>query len=235
MSTPRIKCLVIDDEKLARTLLKTYIQKLPGLELAGECKDALEAIAFLQNEPVDLLFLDIQMPDLTGIEFLNTLQAKPLVVFTTAYQEYALQGYQLDVVDYLLKPFRFDRFVQAVNKASRRLSAQALPPAAPPERPFVLVRASHAVHQVYLDEIRYIEGMKEYVAYHLSDKRILSLQSLKQLEEDLPSDRFLRIHKSYIVAVKKVTAADSYHVYLGKEKLPIGGSYKEAVQKKLFL
>lgn len=241
MKSIQIKCLVVDDEKLARTLLGNYIEKLPNLELVGECKNAFEAISVLHAQPVDLVFLDIQMPELTGIEFLNTLQEKPLVIFTTAYQEYALEGYQLDVVDYLLKPFRFDRFLQAVNKAARRLhqeietlSLANTTSTKEPERQHVFLKANHALHKVYLDEIRYIQGMKEYVAYHLPEQRIITLQSLRKLEEYLPSERFVRIHKSYIVAIDKVTATDGGHVYLGKEKLPIGGNYKEVVQERLF-
>ncbi|MCB0635706.1 MAG: response regulator transcription factor [Lewinella sp.] len=241
MTDQTISCLVVDDEKLARTLLVNYIGKLSSLELVGECKTALEAITILQNRPVDLLFLDIQMPELTGIEFLHTLQARPLVIFTTAYPEYALEGYQLDVVDYLLKPFRFDRFLQAVNKAARRLnfegepvSLTTAPAPVSPERAFLLVKANHAVHKIFLDEIRYIEGMKEYVAFHLPEQRIISIQSLKQLEQDLPADQFIRIHKSYIVAIDKVTATDGGHVHLGKQRLPVGGIYKEEVQRRLF-
>lgn len=241
MSMDKIKCLVVDDEKLARTLLKKYIDKLPGLTLAGECKNAFEAISILQKERVDLVFLDIQMPELTGIEFLNTLQEKPLVVFTTAYQEYALEGYQLDVVDYLLKPFRFGRFLQAINKAARRLNFeggnQAMDEDRLPKenaREFILVRSNHVIHKIFLDEILFIQGMKEYVSFYLPEKQVITLVALKQLEKDLPAGRFLRIHKSFIVAIDKVTATDSNHVHIGKKQLPIGGNYKEEVQKHLF-
>lgn len=232
-----IRCLVVDDEKLARTLLQTYIEKLPTLKLIAQCKDPFEALSVLHTQSVDLIFLDIQMPELTGIEFLHTLQEKHLVVFTTAYQEFAVESYQLDVVDYLVKPFRFERFVQAVNKATRRLLAESClewPAAVEPEREFLLVKSSHTMHKVFLDEIRYIQGMKEYVAFQLADRRILSLQSLKQLELELPETHFLRIHKSYIVAREKVTAMDGTAVYLGKEQLPIGASYREQVQVHLF-
>lgn len=243
MKKTAIRCLVVDDEKLARTLLRTYIEKLPHLELVAQCKNAFEATAVLQQERVDLIFLDIQMPELTGIELLNTLPEKPLIIFTTAYQEYALEGYQYDVVDYLLKPFRFDRFLQAINKAARRLNFE-LPPAEPQinkqvdapaaERRFMLVRANHTVHKVFLDEIIFIEGMKEYVAIHLPERRIITLQALKQLAADLPAEHFIRIHRSYIVAINKITATTGTHVFIGKQKLPIGGSYKEAVQQYLF-
>ncbi|MCB0631113.1 MAG: response regulator transcription factor [Lewinella sp.] len=242
MNSRPIKCLIVDDEKLARTLLQNYIAKLPGLELAGSCKNPFEATAILQQEPIDLVFLDIQMPELTGIEFLKTLPARPLVIFTTAYQDYALEGYQLDIVDYLVKPFRFDRFLQAVNKATRRLQAETLlqqptvQPATPKsfERSFLLINSNHTTHKVFLDEISYIEGMKEYVSFHLPDRRIISLQSLKQLEEELPEEQFIRVHKSYIVAKKKVTALTGTTLYLGKEKIPVGSSYKAQVQAFFF-
>ncbi len=239
--TEKIKCLVVDDEKLARTLLERYIEKLPNLELVAKCKDSFEALQVLETNTIDLIFLDIQMPELTGIELLKTLQYKPLIIFTTAYQEYALEGYQLDIVDYLLKPFRFDRFVQAVHKASRRLHQSSNPEnehlsAATNEesRAFVLVKSNHKTYKIFLDEILYIQSMKEYVAYHLPGKRILVLQALKKLEQDLPQSMFTRIHKSYIVSRNKVTAMDGQFVYVGKEKLPIGGNYKEKIQDLIF-
>lgn len=237
MSNQPIRCLLVDDERLARTLLQNYISKLPGLELAGSCKNPFEATTILQREPIDLIFLDIQMPELTGIEFLKTLSGNPLVIFTTAYPDYALEGYQLDIVDYLVKPFPFERFLQAVNKASRRLQAQAilqqpLNGSVPlrTERSFLLINANHTTYKVFLEDILYIEGMKEYVAFHLPEQRIISLQSLKHLEEELPDEQFLRTHKSYIVAKQKVTAMTGNTIYLGKEKIPVGNSYKAQVQ-----
>jgi DNA-binding LytR/AlgR family response regulator len=237
----KIRSLVVDDEKLARTLLVKYIEKLPTLELVATCKDPFEALKVMQSETIELIFLDIQMPELTGIEFVRALSRHPAIIFTTAYQEYALEGYQLDVVDYLIKPFRFNRFMQAVIKAGRRIRQEANyhPPAmeltaSTPDPAYMLINANHITHKVPLREIRYIEGMKEYVAFHLSNRKIISLQSLKQLEAELPASRFLRIHKSYIVARDKVTAMDGHAVYLGKDHLPIGGSYKSQVQERLF-
>lgn len=235
MSHASIKCVIVDDEKLARTLLTRYIEQMPQLELVAACKGANEAKAVLDTTPVDLLFLDIQMPERTGIELLGKLERQPLVVFTTAYEQYALEGYQLDIVDYLLKPFRFERFVQAVNKAERRLQLPVGSTAPAEERPFLYIKADSATHKVLLDDIVYIKGMKEYVIFHLaSDKRLVSLQALKNLELELPANQFIRIHKSYIVAIAKITAVDAGHVYLGKEQAPIGGNYKAEVQKLLF-
>lgn len=237
----KIRCLAVDDEELARTLLENYIERLPHLELVGQCKDPLEAIQVLQNEPVDVLFLDIQMPGLTGVEFLRTLKTRPVVIFTTAYPDYALEGYTLDVIDYLLKPFSFERFVQAVNKAGEMLrlktgngnTATAVPEEEP-VRDFILVKSEHKIHRIKYDDILYIESMREYVAYYTPNGRILSLNSLKSLEEELPADRFMRIHKSYIVSLEKIETLEGNQLHIGKEKLPIGASYREEVLARIF-
>lgn len=238
----KINCLIVDDEELARKLLENFIGRLPHLEIVGMCKNPLEAMQVLREQPVDMMFLDIQMPELTGIEFLRTLSNKPVVVFTTAYPEYALEGYQLDVIDYLLKPFSFDRFVQAVNKASEWLqlkssqvaAANSQNAAASPEKEYLLVKSEHKIHKLFFQDILYVEGMREYVAYHTPEGRILSLYSLKKLEEELPSDRFIRIHKSYIIAIDRVTTLEGNMVHIGGEKLPIGASYREEVMKRVF-
>jgi DNA-binding LytR/AlgR family response regulator len=231
----RISCLVVDDEELARTLLINYIGRVSFLELAGECRDALEAARALRAMPVDLVFLDIQMPEITGVEWLRTMARRPLVIFTTAYSDYALEGYQLDVADYLLKPFSFERFLQAVNKAAERLRLEAAAARASPEplRDHLLVKSEHKIHRLKYEDIRYIQSMREHVAFHTPRGRILSLNSLKNLEGELPSDRFLRIHKSYIVAIERVDSVEGNMVVLGGEKLPIGASYREGVLERL--
>ncbi|MBI1227072.1 MAG: response regulator [Bacteroidetes bacterium] len=239
----KFNCLVVDDEELARDLLENYIVRLPHLALLGKCRDPFEALDALSSQAVDLLFLDIQMPGMTGMEFLRTLKNKPLVVFTTAYSEFALESYNVDATDYLLKPFSFERFVQAVNKATDILALRkaaaagpvALEPAvgAPVPKGFILVKSEHKVHRLRYEDISYVEGMREYVAYHTPQGRILSLNSLKSLEEELPSDQFLRIHKSYIVAVDRISAIEGNQVVIGKEKLPIGASYREVVMERL--
>lgn len=235
-----IRCLVVDDEELARTLLENYIGRLPNLQLVAACANPLDAFAVLQQQPVDLLFLDIQMPELTGIALLRTLTQKPAVVFTTAYAEYALEGYALDVTDYLLKPFSFERFVQAVNKAIGRLRSKVAPDpptsdqGAQPGKDYLLVKADHKVHRLKFDEIQYIQSMREYVAFHTLAGRVISLNSLKSLEEQLPPERFIRIHKSYIVAIDKIDTLDGNTVQVGKEKLPVGASYREELIKRVF-
>ncbi|GJM33883.1 MAG: DNA-binding response regulator [Saprospiraceae bacterium] len=236
-----IRCLIVEDEELARTLLENYISRLPNLELVAQCKNPLEAIKVMGTQQIDLLFLDIQMPELTGIEFLKTLSQKPLVIFTTAYSQYALEGYSLDVVDYLLKPFGFERFVQAVNKAGElfRLRQQGASPQIiaqqeSPEKDHILVKSDHKIHRLPYSEILYIQSMREYVAYHTPGKRILSLGSLKALETSLPPELFIRIHKSYIVAKSKVATLEGNMVHIGNEKIPIGASYREEVVRELF-
>ena len=232
-----LKCLIVDDEELARMLLENYISRLPNCEVVGKCKNPLDAIQILNNQPVDLIFLDIQMPEMSGTEFLKTLTHQPMVVFTTAYREYAIESYELDVVDYLLKPFSFERFVQAVNKA-RQL--QQLKTVDQPltrttqEEQYLLVKSEHKIYRVLYSDIAYIQSMREYVAYYTPSGRIMSLGSLKGLEEKLPNDQFIRIHKSYIVATRKVTALEGNMVHVGKERLPIGASYREAVLAALF-
>lgn len=234
-----VRCLVVDDEELARALLENFIGRVPGLVLEAQCTNPLEAMAVLRQRPVDLLFLDIQMPELTGIEFLRTLQQKPVVVFTTAYADYALEGYTLDVTDYLLKPFSFERFLQAVNKAIAALQAKTAVerPAAetpPPDKDHILVKADHKVHRLKFDDILYIQSMREYVAFHTPAGRILSLNSLKNLEEELPADRFIRIHKSYIAAIGKIATLEGNTLHVGKEKLPVGASYREGLVGRVF-
>jgi DNA-binding LytR/AlgR family response regulator len=242
MSQQKIRCIVVDDEHLAIKLLENFVLKFPGLELVAKCKDPIEAKAVLDEQEVDLMFLDIQMPGLTGIEFLQTLKHKPLVIFTTAYSDYALQGYQLDVVDYLLKPFAFDRFAQATNKAIERLSllrnqgapATQVPIEAAPEneRDYMMVKADHKLYKVNFRDIQYIEGLKAYVSFYLPDRRIVALESLKRLEELLPDDQFMRVHKSFIVAFNLISSIDGNQVELNGKKIPIGKSYKEEVLRR---
>ena len=237
-----INCVIVDDEELARALLENYISRLSHLNIVGKCANPLEAFQVLQANHVDIIFLDIQMPEMTGIEFLKTLSQKPLVIFTTAYEQYALEGYDLNVVDYLLKPFNFERFVQAINKATDLLKLKntgsvaknQLIETASDENHYILAKSEHKVYRIFYKDILYIQGMREYVAYYTSGKRILSLRSLKGLEEELPDSQFIRVHKSYIVSKCKVTTLEGNMVHIGKEKIPIGASYRDKVLKNLF-
>ncbi len=235
----KITCVVIDDEALARKLLTTYIEKIPYLELKGVFKNPIEAMPLVQTQTIDVLFLDIQMPQISGINFLKTLVQRPLVVFTTAYEKYAIEGFNLDVVDYLLKPFAFERFLQAVQKVTHRLSTVNASITAPiqtstPTKNHILVKSEHRIHRLRYEDILYIQSMQAYVAYHTSKERILSLNTMKKLEEVLPKDQFIRIHKSYIIAKEKVELLEGNQVIIQDTKLPIGASYREMVLRELF-
>lgn len=241
-----IKCIVVDDERLARTLIENFINKIPELELVAKCKNPIEAITTLRTQQVDLMFLDIQMPDLTGIEFLRTVKRiRPLVIFTTAYPDFALEGYRLNITDYLLKPFAFKRFVEAVEKAKEQIHLIRTAKAhteqqksetkeKKDEKDYILIKAGHKLHKVKYEDIVYLQSMREYVSFYTKTERILSLHSLKKLEKELPSDLFVRIHKSYTVAIDKVTSLEGNQICIGKEKLPIGSMYKENVLDKIF-
>jgi DNA-binding LytR/AlgR family response regulator len=230
-----LNCLIVDDEELARRLVRSYCERLPYLRVIAEAAHPLAAMDLLRKESVDLLFLDIQMPNMTGLDFLRTLRQPPAVILTTAYSEYALEGYELDVVDYLLKPFSFERFVAAVNKARDYRFPDNPGSRAPSqiEATYQLVRADRKTYRIPHADILYIESMREYVAYHTAKGRTLSLGSLKQLEDELP-DQFLRVHKSFIVATDRVEALEGNQLRIGQALIPIGGSYREAVKSRLF-
>ncbi|MBT1685522.1 LytR/AlgR family response regulator transcription factor [Dawidia soli] len=231
-----ITCLIVDDEPLARNLLTDYVGKVPSLQLLQACASPLAAIEVLRANPVDLLFLDIQMPEITGISLLRTLQKRPLVVLTTAYSEYALEGYDLDVVDYLLKPITFERFLRAVEKAGQRLTTPPAPPTTPTpapraepteQQPFVFVKDGTKLVKVRWADILYVEGLKDYVTIHTRQQKIVTLQRLKTLEEQLPADKFIRIHHSYIVAVDAIDVVHKGEVQIGTVTLPVSDSYRK--------
>lgn len=227
-----IRCLVIDDEPLARQLLSDFIKKVPELHLEGSYSSALKALEKLHKDPVNVLFLDIQMPDITGIEFLKTLEHKPLVVFTTAYAEHALQGYELDVADYLLKPFDFNRFLKSINKITQRLKAESVPKSSVEKSEFIFVKDGTKQVKIPLNSIHYIKGSREYVTLVTDDKKIMSLQTMKSMEEMLPEE-FIRIHNSFIVSLQAVTAIFKNKLQVKGEIFPIGITYKKKVFEAL--
>lgn len=202
----------------------------------------MEAMQALRENNIDLMFLDIQMPDLTGVEFLKTLNNKPVVIFTTAYQEYALEGYELDVIDYMLKPISFERFIQGVNKAmdlislKNQKSTKDTIESKPENREadFINLKADYKIYKVKLDDILFIEGLKEYVTFHTESRKYIVLESLKNLEIKLPSNKFIRVHKSYIVNIEKIDSLYGNTIEIGENEIPIGKSYSEDVKKKLF-
>jgi two-component system LytT family response regulator len=225
--------MIVEDEPLARNLLTEYVKKVSFLKLVQACSSPLEALEILRNNPVDILFLDIQMPEITGITLLKILQKKPLVILTTAYSEYALESYELDVVDYLLKPVTFDRFLKAVDKASQRLTSGT--PNVSVEKisvestqPFVFVKDGTKLVRINLDDILYVEGLKDYVTIHTKTQKVVSLQRLKSLEMQLPPEKFTRIHHSYIVAIKAIDVVHKSDVQIGQTTIPISDSYKKA-------
>ncbi len=235
-----LKCIIIDDEYLARNYLKDYVNKIPNLELLGDFNSPLKAMELLKTGEVDLMFLDIQMPEITGIEFLKTMERAPHVVLTTAYEEYALEGYELNVVDYLLKPFSFERFLKAVNKVQeleeKNKKAVKAKPGDVMQKPqlkedHLIIRADRKLYKINYEDLLYIEGQKAYVTFHTKKKNITALASLKDLEEQLPSSHFLRIHKSYIVSVHEIESLEGNQVEIGGQRLPVSKSYKAAVEK----
>jgi two-component system, LytTR family, response regulator len=226
-----LKCVIVEDEPLARNLMIDYVSKVPYLTLIEACSNPLKALEVLRVHQIDLLFLDIQMPEITGINFLKTLQKKPLVILTTAYSEYAIESYELDVVDYLLKPITFDRFLKAVDKANQRAShPQPVSVTRPGElpTPFVFVKDGTKLVKVMWDEILYVEGLKDYVTIHTRTQKVITLQRLKTLETQLPADRFVRVHHSYIIAIKAIDAIHKGEVQIGNAMIPISDSYKKA-------
>jgi two-component system LytT family response regulator len=228
-----ITCLIVDDEPLARNLLTDYVTKVPYLTLIKACTGPLEAMEELRKNPVDLLFLDVQMPELTGISFLKSLQKKPFVILTTAYSQYALEGYELDVTDYLLKPITFERFLKAVDKVNQRLSGLA--PVITSEKvntetkpSYIFVKDGTKLVKIRWEDILYVEGLKDYVTIHTRQQKVISLQRMKTMEEELPTDKFIRIHNSYIVALDAIDSVHKDKVQIGQAFIPVGDTYKKS-------
>ena len=233
-----IRCLAIDDEPLALQQLTTYIQKVPFLELAAQCQSALEARKFLEQDTVDAIFCDINMPDLNGMDFVKSLQAPPLIVFTTAYSEYAVEGFKVNAVDYLLKPFGLDDFRRAANRIKERqesVSTNIQHPIPNTQPATLFVKTDYRMVKINIPDIRYIEGMSEYLKIYLEgeEKPIITLLSMKKIETRLP-ENFMRIHRSYIVNLHKIQEVNKNRIIMDAETfLPIGDVYKESFQQYL--
>ncbi len=222
-----LNCLIIDDEELARGLIKSYIKKLDFLEVVADFESPLDAMLLLQKQIIDVIFLDIQMPDLKGTDFAKLVNPQTKIIFTTAYSEYALEGFELNALDYLLKPITFDRFLQAVNKI-KPLSKEPLSPEN------LTVKSGYDLYKLKICEICYIESANEYVIFHTSDKKVMSHQSLKKVENLLDTAIFKRVHRSFVINKKMVTALKGREVFLGDIKIPISNSYYEKIKKELF-
>jgi DNA-binding LytR/AlgR family response regulator len=230
-----IRCLVVDDEPLARQIIKRYIEQVPVFRMAGECGNAIEAFSFLQQQTVDLMFLDIRMPQLNGTDFLKALKNPPKVIITTAYSEYALEGYELDVVDYLMKPIPFDRFLKAVNKAYGQSFFKIDSPAVE-ERAndsFVYFRADRKMVKVMLKDILYIESMKDYIKVFTSGGTIITKQSISSVEAMLPEKDFIRSHRSYIVSSRHIKSFTAELIEIHNTEIPIGKLFRNEVMKAL--
>ena len=231
-----INVIIVDDEPLAQDVLETYIEKIPELNLVEKCSNALEANEALKNHDIDLMFLDIQMPQLTGVDFLKTLSHPPLVIFTTAYPNYAIEGFELNALDYLLKPISLERFMKAVNKAEEQLELQSKGGSSSggeeEEEPnFIFVKADKKLVKINYADIIYIEGLKDYVIIRMDNSRVITLQTMKSLEEKLPQNIFKRIHRSYIVNVDKIEAVVGNMIEVIEKNqakhLPIGKNYRD--------
>ncbi|MBD0298516.1 MAG: response regulator transcription factor [Flavisolibacter sp.] len=239
LNNNKIRCLVIDDEPLAREILKQHIAGVEALELTGTCSNAVEAVSFLKQHPVDLLFLDIQMPQLLGTNFIRTLKNPPKTIFTTAYRKYAIEGFELDAVDYILKPISFERFLKAVNKVLQMAFTTTQPSSPPkeaqnePANSFLYFRADRKMVKVFFRDILFIEGLKDYIKIVTDSKTIVTKYVLSTLEEMLPASEFLRIHKSYIIAIHKIESFNADTVQMAKHELPIGRLYKFDVSRVL--
>lgn len=233
-----IHCAIIDDEPYARDLLKEFISKIPEVNLIGSYSSALQALPAISKQQVDLLFLDIQMPDISGVDFLKSMDRRPMVIFTTAFAEYALEGFELDVVDYLLKPFDFQRFLKAINKVSQKIQkpGPVFESASEPQKDFVFLKDGTKLIKVELRHVLFVKGSREYVTVYTPDRKIMSLQTMKSLEQDLPSD-FIRVHNSFIVNIRAIDTIEKDEIYIGDEIIPVGVTYKKAFQdavKKFF-
>ncbi len=234
-----MKCIAIDDEPLALNVIKEHCAKLDFVQLVGTYTSAIDAVKMLNQQEVDVLFIDIQMPNITGLEFVRMLKKPPMVIFTTAYSEYALEGFELNVLDYLLKPIPFDRFFQAVNKAYELFSLRKEPvskipvpthqvqmPAKEEENTFILVKVEYSTVKVMLADILYIEGIKDYVKMKLKGKSLLTKTTMKYLEEKLPRRTFMRVHKSFIVSLNAVEKIENNRIVIEGQRIPIGSSYR---------
>jgi two-component system LytT family response regulator len=218
-----MNCIIVEDEPLALERIKDYVNKVPFLNLMACFDNGIEAIGYLKANQVTLLFLDIQMDGFTGIQLLEALHTRPEVIITTAFDQYALKGFDLNVCDYLLKPFTFARFMQAVNKVQEKLASVT----SQPTKSFIFVKTEYRLEKLNLDELLFIEGMRDYRRIHMADKRVMTLQTFSDLQLELPSNRFSRVHKSYIVALDKIESIERDRIKIKEEIIPISETYKE--------
>ncbi|WP_421764721.1 LytR/AlgR family response regulator transcription factor [Ekhidna sp.] len=223
----KLQCLIIDDEPIAQEIIEKYLEPFNQVQIVGKCHNAIEANQLLQDHPIDLIFLDIEMPHVNGISFAKSLEHPPKIIITTAYREYAIDGFELNVVDYLLKPISQERFLKALNRV------MALPVNTIQSKPYIYLRVDMKMVQVYLDEIVYIQGLSNYVRVFCKDRTLITYQKLSYLEDVLPAELFIRSHRSYIVNISKIKSYTGQDLDVGSTSIPIGGNHKDAVLKIL--
>lgn len=233
-----MNCLAIDDEPLALDVIKEFVELTSFLKLKATCTSALEAMEMMQKETIDLIFLDINMPNITGIEFLKSLKQAPLVIFTTAYSEYALDGFELNAIDYLVKPIALERFIKAVNKAYEiytlsQYKKEKLNPVDDSVNEFIFVNADYSTIKINLNEVLYIEGLKDYVKIYTGPRPLLTHSTMKRIENKLPSNTFMRVHKSFIVSIRHIDAIERNFIVMGEKRIPIGETYKETFYNRM--
>jgi two-component system LytT family response regulator len=241
----KLKCIAVDDEPLALDIIEDYISKVPFLDLVKRTENAIEALQLVQAGGIDLVFLDIQMPDLTGIQFLKIATGKSNYILTTAYSQYALESYDLNVSDYLLKPIAFDRFYKAVEKVHNQVQKAPAAVVAPvvvapaaaanltPIQDFIFVKTEHKIQKIQLDDILYIEGLKDYISIFTKTERVITLQNMKKMEETLPHAQFIRVHKSYIISLDKIESIERSRISICGKIIPIGDTYREEFFKRI--
>jgi len=224
-----MKCLLVDDEPLALDILESYIKKFPELELMGKCSNALEASEFLKNNTIDLMFLDIQMPEITGLEFARSLAHPPLIVFCTAYSDFAVEGFELDAIDYLLKPVSLDRFNKTIERAKEYINLKKNDSVEAPDldNDYIFIKSNQKQIKLSYDQIIYVEAFADYVKLYTNEKRYVTLQTMKNMEQKLPKDKFIRVHRSFIVGIKYITSFNSSELEIGAVKIPVGKNYKD--------
>jgi two-component system, LytTR family, response regulator len=231
----RINCLIVDDEPASLEVLEHFIGKVFFLHLIRKCQHAIEAMQILEENKIDLLFLDINMPDVDGLQLLKSIKSRPLVIFTTGYKEYALNGYEYDIVDFLLKPFDFERFLRAVNKANNLISKSVRLPVVAHQKPqqFIFVKADYKLVKINVDDILFVEGLKDYIKIFTKQKLILTLMSMTAIEEKLPADEFFRLHRSYIISLSKIDSVSRHRVIIGEKFIPISVPYRDKFYRHL--
>lgn len=232
----KITCMIVDDEALARKLLIDYVSKIPALDLVATCANAIEASTLLKSRQVDLLFLDVQMPDISGISFMQTLGKNQLTVLTTAYTEYAVKSYELDALDYLVKPIAFERFFQAVGKAMDLLGTRSTirqNVLADNDQNYVFIKSDAKTYKVTLSDIDYLEAYGEYVFIHRNADRLMTLMQLGKMEEILPASQFMRVHRSFIIQFSKINAIQGNSIWIGKKEIPVSRTYRDALMERV--